>query len=94
MAYSEDAPLVEEGAEVVDPKVTPEAEPIGPYQRPDEELVKQIQLWFKESADAHSNIREKRRTEWAMLAGDQWKATDKARMEAGGRPALELNMLL
>ncbi len=85
---------VEESPAVPDPTAVAAAEPLGPYQREDSELVRQIQAWFKESADAHGDIRAIRRTEWSMLAGDQWETGDKERMKAGGRPALTLNMLL
>lgn len=72
----------------------PAAALIGPYQREDAELVRQIQAWFKESADAHVEVRQKRRDEWAMLAGDQWVAADVTAAKAAKRPQLTLNMLL
>ncbi len=67
--------------------------PIGLFQKPDEDLLKQIRLWWKESADAQSKSRTRRDEEWAMLAGHQWEKTDEERMKAGSRPALTINLL-
>lgn len=83
---SGDDPLVPEA-----PGATP---PIGPFQMEDDELLRRIQIWFKESADAHVDIRKKRNDEWAMLAGDQWPAADIDAAKASKRPQLTLNMLL
>lgn len=68
--------------------------PIGPYQRGDDELAKQIQIWFKEAADAKPEISAKRRKCHAMYANDQWEDDDAKRAEDQKRPALTLNHLL
>lgn len=68
--------------------------PVGPYQMDDEALVKCINDWRKESADATREQRKWRLQDWKMYAGDQWEEGDKERMQAGKRPALTLNMIL
>jgi hypothetical protein len=60
----------------------------------DEDLVKQIRKWLKESADARAEIQRKRKEEWKQLAGDQWEDDDAKRMDGQKRPRLTLNMLL
>jgi hypothetical protein len=93
MAYDEGAgaPPAESETPTVDP--TQPEPPIGVFQKPDEEIVKQIRLWFRESADASGDTRRKRREDWQMLDGDQWDEAAKKLMTAGGRPALTLNQL-
>lgn len=84
---------------VTTPEVAPEAregdqeKPLGPYQRTDEELVKQINEWLRESSKGHSKRRKEREREWAALANDQWEEKDIQRMLGEKRATLTLNYL-
>lgn len=79
---------IDQGAVTVDAPA-----PIGIYQKPDDELVAQIRLWWKESAEADTDARAARKKERAMLAGHQWDDADAKRMDAAKRPFLTLNLL-
>lgn len=68
--------------------------PIGPYQRPDGELLDYLRLTFREAWDGITPQRPKRELDWKFYAGDQWEAGDKALALRQKRPALTLNMLL
>lgn len=74
--------------------VDPAAAAIGPYQKPDEELLSDLLAWFKEASDALKETRPKRRKDWSYYAGDQWEEQDRAIADKQKRPTLTLNMLL
>lgn len=71
-----------------------EAEPIGPYQQSDEDLLRTLGEWWKEAADAMKEERPKRTKDWSYFAGDQWEAADVELAKKQKRPQLTLNMLL
>jgi len=80
--------------EIPSDKTTNDAEqPIGPYQRTDEDLLKCIMDWFKEASANKSETAKKRTIDWQQLAGDQWEKKDLADAKKQRRPALTLNML-
>lgn len=81
-------------AEGETPSGAPDTEAVGPYQRSDEELVKQVRLWFKEASDAKVETAKKRRDDWRMVGGDQWDDADTKVYERQKRPILTLNMVL
>jgi hypothetical protein len=81
-------------AEAPQPQDAAEEKPLGLFQQDADAFVKQVLVWLKEASDAASERRLERDKEWAALAGDQWEASDKLKVESGGRPALTLNMLL
>lgn len=71
----------------------PAEKPVGPFQRPDDELVKQINKWLK-AASAHRSKRvEERGAEWEALSGKQWADTAVTRMNNQKRTVLTLNLL-
>lgn len=72
---------------------TDQAKPVGVYQRTDEEIVKQIREWLRESAKGHDTRRRERQSEWAALANDQWDDNDMKRMLGEKRATLTLNLL-
>lgn len=67
-------------------------EMLGLYQKSDEELVKQVRLWVKESTEARSASMKTRRECHKMFEGDHWAEEDLAR--APKLPKLTLNYLL
>lgn len=70
------------------------AEPVGPFQMDDDQLLRTFGEWWKEATDAMKETRPKRTKDWSYYAGDQWEKEDLARANAQKRPALTLNMLL
>ncbi len=68
--------------------------PIGPYQRPDDQLLDYLRSTFREAWDAIANQRPKREKDWRFYAGDQWDPADLAIAKRQKRPVLTLNMLL
>jgi hypothetical protein len=78
----------------VDEAERAEDKPIGPYQRPDGQLIDYLAATFREAWDHISKHRPNRELDWKFYAGDQWDAADKALAAKQKRPALTLNMLL
>lgn len=68
--------------------------PVGPYQRPDDQLIDYLAMTFREAWDHISKHRPNRELDWRFYAGDQWDQRDKQLAEKQKRPALTLNMLL
>jgi hypothetical protein len=67
--------------------------PIGLFQKSDEDIIAQLRLWWKESAEADTDARAARKKERAALAGHQWDDDDRKRMADAKRPFLTLNLL-
>ncbi|MCP3735628.1 hypothetical protein M9979_12165 [Sphingomonas sp. RP10(2022)] len=78
----------------VDAAKTADPAPVGPYQRPDDQLLDYLAATFREAWDHISKHRPNRELDWKFYAGDQWEAADKALALRQKRPALTLNMLL
>ena len=76
------------------PAAAPEAEPVGPFQQEEEQLLRILGEWWKEATDAMKEERPKRTKDWKYYAGDQWEDADRLLAEKQKRPALTLNMLL
>jgi hypothetical protein len=71
-----------------------EADPVGPFQMSDEDLLRKLDEWFKEAASGMRDIRPKRTKDWQYYASDQWEKEDAKLAEMQRRPALTFNMLL
>lgn len=78
----------------VDAAERAEPVPVGPFQRPDDQLLDYLKRTFREAWDGIQKQRPKRELDWKMYAGDQWEAIDKELAKKQRRPALTLNMLL
>lgn len=65
---------------------------VGLASQPDEQIVKQIMAWWKDSADRMSKRRQRSANAHKMYAGEQWEKADKS--ARGQRPTLTFNMLL
>jgi hypothetical protein len=68
--------------------------PIGPFQMSEDDLLRQLGEWWRESTGARREVRPKRTKDWQYYAGDQWEKADADRAKEQKRPALTLNMLL
>jgi len=55
--------------------------------------INEIQDWYNEADSIHSDWTTKAQEDWAFYNGDQWDASDKARLEKLKRPVLTLNYL-
>lgn len=67
---------------------------VGLSKQPEEQIVRQVMEWWKDSADRTADRRKRRAKCHRMYDGDQWEKTDVAQMKRQKRPALTLNLLL
>jgi hypothetical protein len=82
-----------EDTQTADPNAEKPTKPLGIFQLADDEMVKRLRKWLKESIDHHSKRRDARKKEWGALANDQWEETDRTRMAGQKRTTLTLNLL-
>ena len=81
------------GADEAEAAPVADDKPVGPFQRSDEELVKQINKWLKAASTHRADRLKERIAEWEALSGKQWSEDSVTRMQGQKRSVLTLNLL-